>query len=95
MSIYFNIQGMSDSRPTFVFNGINFHSPNNGGWHLPAGSENSVSVPFDFMAGRLEFEYFGCLVQSNDQFLGFGPELSARVQWIKTIIVRQETVVLG
>ena len=54
---------MSDSRPTFVFNGINFHSPNNGGWHLPAGSENSVSVPFDFMAGRLEFNFYACSVQ--------------------------------
>ena len=86
---------MSDSRPTFNFNGINFHSPNNGGWHLPAGSENSVSVPFDFMAGRLEFEYFGYSVQIIDKCLGFGPELSARVQWIKTFIVGQETVVLG
>ena len=50
---------MSESRPTFVFNGINFHSPNNGGWHLPAGSENSVAVPFDFMAGRLVHTLLG------------------------------------
>jgi len=50
--LWMGAQGMSDSRPTFVFNGINFHSPNNGGWFLPAGGENSVSVPFDFMAGR-------------------------------------------
>ena len=39
------------------------NSPNNGGWHLPAGSENSVSVPFDFMAGRLEFNFYACSVQ--------------------------------
>ena len=51
--LWMGAQGMSDSRPTFVFNGINFHSPNNGGWYLPAGGENSVAVPFDFMAGRL------------------------------------------
>ena len=28
-------------------------APNNGGWELPSGAQNSVSVPFDFAAGRL------------------------------------------
>ena len=50
--LWMGAQGMSNSRPSFVFNGLNFYAPNNGGWELPSGSQNSVSVPFDFQAGR-------------------------------------------
>merc|ERR1712002_1372626 len=51
-NLWMGAQGMSNSRPSFQFNGLNFFAPNNGGWELPAGSQNSVSVPYDFSAGR-------------------------------------------
>ena len=92
---------MSESRPTFVFNGINFHSPNNGGWHLPAGSENSVAVPFDFMAGRLVDTLLGLQTSGSGILcpyqicLDFGQELSVKEQWTKIFIVRLGTVVHG
>jgi len=51
-NLWMGAQGMSNVRPSFQFNGLNFFAPNNGGWELPAGSQNSVSVPYDFSAGR-------------------------------------------
>ena len=36
--LWIGADGRSESRPTFVFNGLNFHTPNNGGWKLAAGS---------------------------------------------------------
>jgi len=65
--LWMGAQGLSDSRPSFIFNGMNVFAPNNGGWELPSGAQNSVSVPFDFAAGRF-WARTGCTGTPHQDF---------------------------
>lgn len=63
--LWIGADGRSESRPTFVFNGLNFHTPNNGGWKLAAGRNSTTSVPYDFTAARF-WARTGCTGTGNN-----------------------------
>jgi len=65
--LWMGATGRSNSRPSFEFLGDKYYAPNNGGWKLPAGTQNSVSVPHDFTAGRF-WARTGCRGTVNRDF---------------------------